>query len=67
MGHKRENKIMPPNKSNQQPQQQPQNIQPPANVRVEQTAPKPDKNVVVPKYDLLTEGYDPAKLKKRSS
>lgn len=24
---------------------------------------KPDKDVVVPKYVLLTEGYDPAKLK----
>ena len=24
---------------------------------------KPDKNVVVPNYVFLTEGYDPAKLK----
>ncbi len=24
---------------------------------------QPDKNVPVPKYDLLTEGFDPAKLK----
>lgn len=24
---------------------------------------KPNKNVIVPKYDLITEGYDPDKLK----
>jgi hypothetical protein len=56
---------MPPKNSNQQPQKQPQNVQPPAKVQVQPTAPKPDKNVAVPEYDLLTEGYDPAKLKKR--
>jgi hypothetical protein len=32
---------------------------------VQPTAPKPDKNVAVPKYDLLAKGYDPEKLKKR--
>jgi hypothetical protein len=26
---------------------------------------KPDKNVSAPELDLLTEGYDPAKLKRR--
>jgi hypothetical protein len=26
---------------------------------------KPDKSVVAPEYDLLTEGYDPARLKNR--
>jgi hypothetical protein len=56
---------MPPEKPNQVPQKEQQNVQPPANVHVQPTAPKPDKNVAVPKYDLLTEGYDPAKLKKR--
>jgi len=29
--------------------------------------PKPDKNIIMPKYDLLTEGYDMAKLKRRQS
>jgi hypothetical protein len=49
------------------PEPQPQQVTQPAKpaVTVQQTAPKPDKNVSVPKYDLLTEGYDPAKLKKR--
>lgn len=28
---------------------------------------RPDKNVVVPKFDILTEGYDPAKIKNKSS
>ena len=51
---------------------QPPSQQPPPDVRPKQdvvniqpAAAKPDKNVTVPKYDLLTEGYDPAKLKKR--
>jgi len=65
MNDHRANKNMPPENSNQQSQKQPQNVQPPAKVQVQPTAPKPDKNVAVPKYDLLTEGYDPAKLKKR--
>lgn len=48
------------------PKTEPQNSQPqPANVPVQAAEPKPDKNVQVPKFDLLTEGYDPAKLKKR--
>jgi len=48
-----------------QPQKPPQNVPPPpVAVNVTPTAPKPDKNVSVPKYDRLTEGYDPAKLKK---
>ena len=51
--------------------QPPQQTPPPAqNVQV-QAAPvtlppaafKPNKNVSVPKYDLITEGYDPDKLK----
>ena len=61
----RDSKNMPPKNSNQQPQKQPQNVQSPVKVQVQPTVPKPDKNVAVPKYDLLTEGYDPAKLKKR--
>ena len=57
---------MPPQNPNQQPQKQPENVQSqPEKIQVRPTAPKPDKNVAVPKYDLLTEGYDPAKLKKR--
>lgn len=32
-------------------------------VEMQPAAVKPDKNVVVPDYDILTEGYDPAKLK----
>jgi len=50
-----------------QPQQPPPHVtQPPKPaVTVQPIAPKPNKNVVVPKYDLLTEGYDPAKLKGR--
>ena len=56
------NKNMP----NQKPPQQPHNPAPQsAKVPVQPAAPKPDKNVAVPKFDLLTEGYDPAKLKKR--
>lgn len=56
---------MPPKNSNQQPQKQPQNVQSPAKVQVQPTAPKPDKDIAVPKYDLLTKSYDPAKLTKR--
>jgi hypothetical protein len=42
-----------------QPQPTATNLQTPA------SALKPNKNVVVPKYDLITEGYDPDKLKGR--
>ena len=56
---------MPPKNSNQQPLKKPQNVQSTAKVQAQPTEPKPDKNVSVPKYDLLTEGNDPAKLKKR--
>jgi len=57
---------MPGPESKPPSKQQSQTVQPEtAKVEVQPTAPKPDKNVVVPKYDLLTEGYDPAKLKQR--
>jgi len=46
----------------QAPAPQQAQTQPPA---AQPTAPKPDKTVSVPEYDLLTEGYDPAKLKNR--
>jgi hypothetical protein len=51
-----------------QPQQPlPQKVtQPPKlAVAVQPVVSKPNKNVSVPKYDLLTEGYDPEKLKSR--
>jgi hypothetical protein len=58
--------IMAGQDSKPQPQKPLQTNQPkPAQTQVQSTAPKPDKNVVVPTYDLLTEGYDPAKLKIR--
>jgi hypothetical protein len=51
-----------------QPQQPlPAQVTPPQKpvVAAQPTPPKPNKNVSVPKYDLLTEGYDPGKLKSR--
>lgn len=49
-----------------QPEENSQAVQPqPAPEQSQPAGPKPDKNVAVPEYDLLTEGYDPAKLKKR--
>jgi hypothetical protein len=55
---------MPNSKSQSQSQKPPQSIAPrPIAVNVQ--PPKPDKSASVPKYDRLTEGYDPAKLKKR--
>jgi hypothetical protein len=51
-----------------QPQQPlPAQVTPPQKpvVAAQPTPPKPNKNVSVPKYDLLTEGYDPEKLKSR--
>jgi hypothetical protein len=50
--------------SHPQTQKPTQNLKP-QEVNVQLAALKPNKNVSVPKYDLLTEGYDPAKLKKR--
>jgi hypothetical protein len=48
----------PENEPQHPPQQQPpQTAQP--------SSPKPDKDVKVPEFDLLTEGYDPAKLEKK--
>jgi len=43
---------------------EPQNGQPEAtNTPISTT--RPDTNVIVPQYDLLTEGLDPAKLRKK--
>jgi hypothetical protein len=55
---------MPNDKSNPQPQKPPQDVEI-KSAKGEPTSPKPDKNVSVPEYDVLTEGYDPAKLRKR--